>query len=584
MFAIVQFIENNKFNVLAVPTSWIKKNQLMWPKIANDKMRESGAEFRGSVKHIPVMVLKKLRNFEAAEKAADELAKKDVSDVEGKQKILKAKIKPKVVSSKNYDAMFEEMGMPAKVTEHREALSQKVDAPSKVVARGKSENKRKGTTDSLTGRTSPLIPMQPTRLVQSPPTHNTMTVDLPNQHVASQHVPHSPITQQAVPQIVMPVMPSPVTVPAVLSSARTHAQAMLRTQPSQTLLQPSSSYQMVKQEMPPPKPTGTLSRFQMLETQPSEQPESVILESLPPEMVESQLNPIYCTENGVIYVTNSGSDHLNLDNHLLTDGNGNVTYADLKKDLQKFIQSSVDAAVEKSFQSHFTRMTTLIEMEGRPKTASEPTEHPVEQHVRISGEVDLHNWNAKLADSELCNQYLQYFTRIIPPNSYANNGNNACYTIVDCLFTREFWDRFTWTGISRGQKSKRGFREFGNVLGLLLKLVQIGDPTYTTQKLEEFCRTRLFRYSRSRCSNKQLRKSACRPTRKRKAPTGLQDDNEGPEDALRENDDPVNTSDIVEECNSQGDVDPDTTFDHDADIEPDDGDEEIMDTTGDVTD
>lgn len=64
----------------------------------------------------------------------------------------------------------------------------------------------------------------------------------------------------------------------------------------------------------------------------------------------------------------------------------------------------------------------------------------------------------------------------------------------------------------------------------------------------------------------------------------MQDDNEGPEDALRENDDPVNTSDIVEECNSQGDVDPDTTFDHDADIEPDDGDEEIMDTTGDVTD
>lgn len=110
MFAIVQFIENNKFNVLAVPTSWIKKNQLMWPKIANDKiekLRESGAEFRGSVKHIPVMVLKKLRNFEAAEKAADELAKKDVSDVEGKRKILKAKIKPKVVSSKNYDAMFE---------------------------------------------------------------------------------------------------------------------------------------------------------------------------------------------------------------------------------------------------------------------------------------------------------------------------------------------------------------------------------------------------------------------------------------------------------------------------------------------
>lgn len=111
---------------------------------------------------------------------------------------------------------------------------------------------------------------------------------------------------------------------------------------------------------------------------------------------------------------------------------------------------------------------------------------------------------------------LTYFTRIIPPNSYDNNGDNACYTIVDCLFTRDFWTRFTWTGISRGQKSKRGFREFGNVLQLLVKLVCIGDPSYTVQKLEDFCRTRLFRYSKTRSTNKQLRKSACRPARKQK--------------------------------------------------------------------
>lgn len=45
--------------------------------------------------------------------------------------------------------------------------------------------------------------------------------------------------------------------------------------------------------------------------------------------------------------------------------------------------------------------------------------------------------------------------------------------------------------------------------------MRIGDPTYSAKKLEDFCR--LFRYSRTRSSNKQLRKSACRPARKRKA-------------------------------------------------------------------
>lgn len=87
---------------------------------------------------------------------------------------------------------------------------------------------------------------------------------------------------------------------------------------------------------------------------------------------------------------------------------------------------------------------------------------------------------------------------------------------MDCLFTREFWTRFTWTGISRGQKSKRGFREFGNVLQLLVRLVCIGDPTYSAQKLETFCSNRLFRYSKSRSTNKLLRRSACRPARKQK--------------------------------------------------------------------
>lgn len=95
-------------------------------------------------------------------------------------------------------------------------------------------------------------------------------------------------------------------------------------------------------------------------------------------------------------------------------------------------------------------------------------------------------------------------------------GDNAAYIVVDCLFTRPFWNLFTWTGINRGNKSKRGFREFGNVTQLIVNIVRAGDPFYTLQKFESFCKTRLFRYSKSRSMKPQLRKSSCRPGRRQR--------------------------------------------------------------------
>lgn len=158
---------------------------------------------------------------------------------------------------------------------------------------------------------------------------------------------------------------------------------------------------------------------------------------------------------------------------------------------------------------------------------------------------------------------------------------------MDCLFTREFWTRFTWTGISRGQKSKRGFREFGNVLQLLVNLVCIGDPSYTAQKLEEFCRTRLFRYSMSRSTSKRLRKSACRPERKSKKvqidgdemidnPAALVDVIQT--DSAEENDE------YQDETNDQGSNEADSEHDNDDD---DDNCEDVFnasDNDGDASD
>ncbi|KXJ73642.1 hypothetical protein RP20_CCG015298 [Aedes albopictus] len=111
MFAVIQFIENTKFQVLAVPVSWIKNGNLLWPKLSNEKiehLRVSGAEHHGAFKRIPVIITKKFRNFEAAEKAADDLAKRDVSDVEEKRKKLKPQKKPPLKKPKDYNAMLSE--------------------------------------------------------------------------------------------------------------------------------------------------------------------------------------------------------------------------------------------------------------------------------------------------------------------------------------------------------------------------------------------------------------------------------------------------------------------------------------------
>nr|XP_019526947.2 uncharacterized protein LOC109398944 [Aedes albopictus] len=244
----------------------------------------------------------------------------------------------------------------------------------------------------------------------------------------------------------------------------------------------------------------------------------IITDATATREMQQQPERFYCTAEDIIFLPDTMYDQANLEDHVITDSTGTVKYQDLKKDLQSFIEVTVENAVKKHVGEHFSRLAALTVMNAKAPTQTVPekVDDPVENHQRIDNEPELHEWNVKLASEDLRAKYLIYFTRVIPPNSYVSNGDNACYTIVDCLFTREFWTRFTWTGISRGQKSKRGFREFGNVLQLLVDLVCIGDPSYSAHKLEDFCRTRLFRYSMSRSTNKRLRKSACRPERKLK--------------------------------------------------------------------
>ncbi|XP_055522730.1 uncharacterized protein LOC129716909 [Wyeomyia smithii] len=184
----------------------------------------------------------------------------------------------------------------------------------------------------------------------------------------------------------------------------------------------------------------------------------------------------------------------------------------MKQDIIEGIKISIRQVVEDCLNRSFPRFATMLHMdcgdESKPQAGNS-----VEEHRHINDKDDLINFIKILANKHVFEEYIKYFTKIIPPTSYYESLYFACYKILDCFFTRPFWNNFTWTGINRGNKSKRGFRESANVLQLLFAIVSIGDPTYTRIKLESFCMNRLSRYSKARSSSKQLLRSTCRRTR-----------------------------------------------------------------------
>lgn len=93
MFSVVQFFEKQQLRVLAVPASWVRDGYLMWPKLSSneklDKMRTNGIDFHGATKKIPAITSRKYKSLKAAEAAAEELLKHDISDIDAKRKLLK---------------------------------------------------------------------------------------------------------------------------------------------------------------------------------------------------------------------------------------------------------------------------------------------------------------------------------------------------------------------------------------------------------------------------------------------------------------------------------------------------------------
>lgn len=104
MFSVVQFIEKSKFQIMVVPSSWIHEDWMLWPIGSNkvvDKLRTSGTAHSGKGRKIPIITLDSAEDFVSAEKKAEFLATKDVSDVDTKKrKLARPARKPKRIAEK----------------------------------------------------------------------------------------------------------------------------------------------------------------------------------------------------------------------------------------------------------------------------------------------------------------------------------------------------------------------------------------------------------------------------------------------------------------------------------------------------
>ncbi|KXJ81611.1 hypothetical protein RP20_CCG018606 [Aedes albopictus] len=365
MYAVVQFIENNKFQVLAVPVSWIRSGNLLWPKMSNDKiehLRVSGNEFHGAHKRIPVIVTGKFRSFEAAEKAADELAKKEVSDVEGKKKKLKPQKKPPLATAKDYNAM--------------------------VAAFQNHPKESRPPPTAIPPSTSELACV----LSEGPSGIRKQTSSLGN--VMQQKPNKAGASKQA--HVVPKASTSPVTVPisttnpsSLASEFATKPQIVHQQFPqTQCIEQPSSQYQTSSNAQPIPSASKAQARL-----------------SIPHGALEHRpmvTQPQYAGSAGEVA------------NGMVFDSTGTVKYQDLKKDLQSFIEVTVENAVKKHVGEHFSRLAALTVMNAKAPTQTVPekADDPVENHQRIDNEPELHEWNVKLASEDLRAKYPRLISAI----------------------------------------------------------------------------------------------------------------------------------------------------------------------------
>ncbi|KXJ75917.1 hypothetical protein RP20_CCG010753 [Aedes albopictus] len=522
MYSVVQLIENNKFKVMTVPTGWVKKGLLHWPKLPNIKieaLRVTGQEYDGSSKKIAVIVFKKFKNLQMAEEAAEELSKREVSDVDNKRKRLKPAKKPKCTNSKDYNLMAQE------------CIRNKKTVLSEANGKRAAEHGKNQTQPQAAASAKPedfpdenVLPAQPTQTSQTLTTKAVRAQ--PQRSAPLQHPPNAAVQIQQ--NVSSAGSNAPCTFDAGAESVHPNAGPSSHAAGTTIqLVQPVSGEHSDRNDVLP-NSVQFPGSYILAPMDPATTSTKILTGLSPTQSIHIDSETAFVNQDDVMYYAPAFES----DPMANIQISGAMSYEQMKADLKECIETTVEKVVEKCFQTNFARFAALSEIQRKEDSDDPKPRDSVERHTPINTEEELKNWNIELNSKELCRKYLEYFSKIIIPNAYKDKGDNACYTIVDVLFTRDFWTKMTWTGISRGNKAKQGFREYGNVTQLLCSIVQIGDTSYTAKKLEMFCRNRLFRYSKTRSTNRQLRRSACRNRRGRE----VECDEQGTEPGIKQPD------------------------------------------------
>ncbi|CAH0546339.1 unnamed protein product [Brassicogethes aeneus] len=103
----------------------------------------------------------------------------------------------------------------------------------------------------------------------------------------------------------------------------------------------------------------------------------------------------------------------------------------------------------------------------------------------VNSEEDINFLEEQLKDELYMNALVEKLS-IICGRTGKEHGFNACYTLVDNLFTRHFMTLCSWAGGSRNEVNKISFKTYKNTIKLFFKIILLADYTFTHENLQQF--------------------------------------------------------------------------------------------------
>ncbi|CAK1579158.1 unnamed protein product [Parnassius mnemosyne] len=126
---------------------------------------------------------------------------------------------------------------------------------------------------------------------------------------------------------------------------------------------------------------------------------------------------------------------------------------------------------------------------------------------------ELEEMESMLSDNTHKCKLMQQYSLVCSQSE--GKGVTCAYKMLDLFFSREFLCKCSWTGGSRSDELKIGFKGYKNILQFYFELINSWDSTYTMQDNENFFKV-ILKNSAKRKLHKNIRASTKR-TRAKKA-------------------------------------------------------------------